>query len=449
MKMKRPYLIAGACLLVLVLVVAIKKCSGSDDLEVETEKVAKRTIFQTVSANGKIQPELEVKISSDVSGEVVELMVKEGETVKKGQILARVNPDIYQSNMERMVAALNSAKANLANSLARLQQTKSRFVNDSINFFRNKKLYDQGAISQAEFENVKTAYETSRGEVNAAFQSVKAAEFNVASSEASLKEAKDNLGKTTIMAPVDGRIIKLNIEKGERVVGTSQMAGTEMMVLASSNEMEVSVEVNESDIVRVSLNDTAWVEVDAYRNRKFKGIVTEIAHSANTIGISADQVTNFVVKVRILQDSYADMNNPFRRGMSATVEIITDRAFDAVSVPIQAVTTRSDSAFKERKKKEEGEETDGGLIVTEDKKSKKEEAAKVQECVFVYENGKAKLVKVKVGIQDDNYIQILEGLKDGDEVISGPYSMVSRIIRDGSRVSKKDSESSGIVIRTN
>jgi HlyD family secretion protein len=278
---------------------------------------------------------------------------------------------------------------------------------------------------------------------------VKAAEFNVASSEASLKEAKDNLGKTTIMAPVDGRIIKLNIEKGERVVGTSQMAGTEMMVLASSNEMEVSVEVNESDIVRVSLNDTAWVEVDAYRNRKFKGIVTEIAHSANTIGISADQVTNFVVKVRILQDSYADMNNPFRRGMSATVEIITDRAFDAVSVPIQAVTTRSDSAFKERKKKEEGEETDGGLIVTEDKKSKKEEAAKVQECVFVYENGKAKLVKVKVGIQDDNYIQILEGLKDGDEVISGPYSMVSRIIRDGSRVSKKDSESSGIVIRTN
>ncbi len=447
--MKRPYLIAGACLLVLVLVVAIKKCSGSDDLEVETEKVAKRTIFQTVSANGKIQPELEVKISSDVSGEVVELMVKEGETVKKGQILARVNPDIYQSNMERMVAALNSAKANLANSLARLQQTKSRFVNDSINFFRNKKLYDQGAISQAEFENVKTAYETSRGEVNAAFQSVKAAEFNVASSEASLKEAKDNLGKTTIMAPVDGRIIKLNIEKGERVVGTSQMAGTEMMVLASSNEMEVSVEVNESDIVRVSLNDTAWVEVDAYRNRKFKGIVTEIAHSANTIGISADQVTNFVVKVRILQDSYADMNNPFRRGMSATVEIITDRAFDAVSVPIQAVTTRSDSAFKERKKKEEGEETDGGLIVTEDKKSKKEEAAKVQECVFVYENGKAKLVKVKVGIQDDNYIQILEGLKDGDEVISGPYSMVSRIIRDGSRVSKKDSESSGIVIRTN
>jgi HlyD family secretion protein len=449
MKMKRPYLIAGACLLVLVLVVAIKKCSGSDDLEVETEKVAKRTIFQTVSANGKIQPELEVKISSDVSGEVVELMVKEGETVKKGQILARVNPDIYQSNMERMVAALNSAKANLANSLARLQQTKSRFVDDSINFFRNKKLYDQGAISQAEFENVKTAYETSRGEVNAAFQSVKAAEFNVASSEASLKEAKDNLGKTTIMAPVDGRIIKLNIEKGERVVGTSQMAGTEMMVLASSNEMEVSVEVNESDIVRVSLNDTAWVEVDAYRNRKFKGIVTEIAHSANTIGISADQVTNFVVKVRILQDSYADMNNPFRRGMSATVEIITDRAFDAVSVPIQAVTTRSDSAFKERKKKEEGEETDGGLIVTEDKKSKKEEAAKVQECVFVYENGKAKLVKVKVGIQDDNYIQILEGLKDGDEVISGPYSMVSRIIRDGSRVSKKDSESSGIVIRTN
>ena len=444
--MKKPLIILGAGLLILIIVIGLKKCNANDDLEVDVSGVTKQTIIESVAANGKIQPEVEVKISSDVSGEIVELNVKEGDMVKKGDLLAKINPDIYQSSLERVVAALNTSKANLMNSLARYEQTKARFKNDSINYSRNKKLYDQGAISKAEFETVSTAYETSRGEVTASWQSVKAAEFNIMSSEASLKEANENLTKTTIIAPVDGRIIKLNIEQGERVVGTLQMTGTELMVLASSNEMEVSVEVNESDIVKIHLKDTALVEVDAYLNRKFKGLVTEIAHSANTIGISADQVTNFVVKIRILQDSYKDLDNPFRRGMSATVDILTKYAKDVLCVPIQSVTVRIDSSFMKKTEEEEEKAMDesGDLKVTheKEKKVKNELFNKPEECVFLFMDGKAVMRKVKTGIQDENYIEVLEGLKETDVVISGPYLAVSRLIKDGIAVVKKE-ESSG------
>jgi HlyD family secretion protein len=435
--MRKIYIYSLIGILLLIIVIAVKKCGSTGSLEVTTEKANKRTIIETVSANGKIQPEVEVKISSDVSGEIIDLLIKEGDLVKKGDLLAKINPDIYQSTLERMNASVNTAKANLANTKAQLEQVKSQFVNTESNYNRQKKLYDQGAISQSEFDNAKAQYESSKANVAAAEENVKASEFQVKSAEAALKESNDNLRKTTIISPVNGKVIKLSVEKGERVVGTSQMTGTEMMVIASSDEMEVNVEVNESDIIRVHLNDTAEIEVDAYLDRKFKGIVTEIANSANTTGLSADQVTNFTVKIRILQSSYTDLTNPFRRGMTATVDIQTKRAFNVVCVPIQSVTTRIDSTLIKKKENEKDNNEGEVKVVDEKEKTAKEEKIKPQECVFIYTaDGSAKLIKVKTGIQDNNYIEITEGLKLGDEVISGPYTAVSKMIRDGQKLDK-------------
>ena len=430
--MKKLFIYIGIGIALILVVIGAKKCGNKGVVSVEIEKAEKRNIIQTVSANGKIQPEVEVKISSDVSGQIVDLFVKEGDVVTKGFVVAKINPELYQAALDQLAATVNTSKANLENSRARLMQTKSNFVNIEANFNRQKKLFDQGAIAQADFDNAKAQYESGKADIAAAEQSVNASDFNVKNAEAGLKQGLENLNKTTISSPVSGMVRKLNVEKGERVVGTTQMAGTEMMIIASSNEMEVNVEVNENDIINVHLNDTSLVDVDAYLGRRFKGIVTEIANSANTLGVSADQVTNFVVKVRILQDSYKDLNNPFRTGMSATVDIQTKHVTDVVSVPIQAVTTRSDSSLladKENKKEENDESTQ---VVNENDKSKKEIKLEVQECVFVYtEDHKAKLVIVKTGIQDDNYIEIKSGLKPGDVVISGPYTAVSKLIRDG------------------
>ncbi len=320
-------LVIGIALLAAVF--AIKKFSGKKAVVITTEPAQKKDINETVSANGKIQPEVDVKISSDVSGEIVELFVKEGDQVKKGDILCKINPLIYESNLTRMAATLNGAKASLSNSKARLEQVKASFANIEASYQRNKKLFEQGAISQADFDAAKAAYEGALADIKGAEENVNASDYNVKSTEASLKEASDNLAKTTIFSPVNGTVSKLNREKGERVVGTAQMEGTEIMRLANLNEMEVSVDVNENDIVRVHYNDTALIEVDAYSERRFKGIVTEIANSSNTTGVTAEQVTNFTVKIRILQESYQDLATvnsgrpPFRPGMSATVDIQT------------------------------------------------------------------------------------------------------------------------------
>ncbi len=439
------WIIIGGVLL-LVTVMLLKNCSGSKALNVTTENAQKRNIVETVSANGKIQPEVEVKISSDVSGEIVELFVKEGDQVKKGDLLCKINPLIYESNSSRMVATLNGTKASLSNSKARLEQIKATFANIEASFLRNKKLFDQGAISQSDFDAAKASYEGSIADVKAAEENVNAAEFNVKSTEASLKEANDNLAKTNIYSPVNGTVSKLNKEKGERVVGTAQMEGTEIMRLANLNEMEVSVNVNENDIVRVRNGDTTLIEVDAYMDRKFKGIVTEIANSANTIGVTADQVTNFVVKIRILQESYQDLVNankasaPFRPGMSATVDIQTKKAENIITVPIQSVTTRSDSTeFKAKEMKKGDDKNDVVVNNTDDKSEKKANSTiKVEECVFVFADGKAKKIKVKTGIQDNDYIEIKQGIKDGEEVISGPYSAISKQLKEGLEVKKVD-----------
>jgi HlyD family secretion protein len=445
-KIIRISIIAGIALIILL---AVGKKMGwigkSNIVKVATEKVEKRTIIETVSASGKIQPEVEVKISPDVSGEVVELYIKEGDKVKKGDLLAKINPDIYVSSLDRMIATLNAQKASQSNANARLAQVKAQYINAQLSYDRNDALFKQGAISQSEMDAAQSAYEVAKQEVTAAQESFKASEYTVRSYQASVKEASDNLKKTTIYAPVDGTISKLSIEKGERVVGTSQFAGTEIMRIANLSEMEVSVSVNENDIVRVGLGDTALVEVDAYLNRKFKGIVTEIANSANVTGTSTDQVTNFDVKIRILRESYEDLIpkdkpnlSPFRPGMSATVDIQTETVFNVFSVPIQSVTTRQDTTEKTEKKVGDDQQTtvkegDQEIIKVKDKK-----ADLVDEYVFVYNDGKVIMRKVKAGIQDNMYIQILEGLKDGDEVVSAPYTAITRKLKDGDKVDKVD-----------
>ncbi len=446
--MKKVIWIIIIGVVILVSVVMLKNCSGSKALSVTTEKAQKRSIIETVSANGKIQPEVEVKISSDVSGEIVELYVKEGDQVKKGDLLCKINPLIYESSLNRMQATLNGAKSSVANSKARAEQVKANFSNLESAYNRSKKLFDQNAISQSDFDAAKAAYEGAKADVKGAEDNVDASEYNVKSTEASLKEASDNLAKTNIYSPVNGTVSKLNKEKGERVVGTAQMEGTEIMRLANLKEMEVSVDVNENDIVRVHNGDTSLIQVDAYMDRKFKGIVTEIANSANTTGVTAEQVTNFTVKIRILQESYSDLfnadktNAPFRPGMSATVDVQTKKADNVVTVPIQAVTTRADSTlFKKKNPNKKEEEGPDGIVIKDDKNKSNDETKetiKIDECVFLLVDGKAKMVKVKTGIQDNNYIEIKEGVKDGDELISGPYGAVSKVLKEGSEVKKVD-----------
>lgn len=442
--MKKPWvLITGAILLISILI-GVKKCTSSDDIEVATEKAQRRTIIETVSANGKIQPEVEVKLSSEVSGEVVELNVKEGAHVNKGDLLVKINPNIYMSQLEAIKATMNSSKANLSNMKARLLQVQSQFANTEAAYNRNKKLFDQGAISASDFDISKASYESGKADVEASKQSVAAAEFNVQNAEAALQESNDRLEKTSIFAPVSGTVSKLSVEKGERVVGTSQMAGTELIRIANLNEMEASVDVNENDITRVHLNDTALIQVDAVSyERKFKGIVTEMANSANTLGVSADQVTNFTVKIRVLQESYKDLikgddirTSPFRPGMSASVDIQTKTMNNVITLPIQAVTTRSDSAVKKGMKNDNEDENEIKIENEKENKIKEKEEGqpKIQECVFLLKDGKAKLQLVKTGIQDNDYIEIVEGVKEGDEVISAPYSVVSKTLKNGTKV---------------
>jgi len=440
--------IAVGIILIVFLLIAKKSgwIGGDATLEVFTEKVTKRSITESVSASGKIKPEVEIKISPFISGEVVKLLVKEGDEVKQGQLLAEIDPEIYKSSYEQSLAILNGQKAGLANAKANLSQVKAQFNNTRITFDRNDKLFKQQTISAADFDAAKAAFDVAKAQVEAAEQNVEAAKYNVSSSEAALKQSKENLTRTSIYAPNSGTISKLSVEVGERVTGASQFSsGTEIMRIANLNNMEVNVDVNENDIVRVKLGDTALIEVDAYLNRKFKGIVTQIANSANTTGVSADQVTNFNVKIRILQSSYQDLMksdrpniSPFRPGMSATVDIQTKNASNILTVPIQSVTTREDStgkkslfAKKENTGNNDGEEEDG----TSTKKTIKDE---VVEYVFLYKNGTALMQKVKTGIQDNNYIQITEGLNENDEIIAGPYTAISKSLKNKAVVKKVD-----------
>jgi HlyD family secretion protein len=456
-KKKRTRYILIALGVVIVIALIGKKAGWfgkSTEIKVSTDFVTKKTITETVSANGKIQPEVEVKISPDVSGEIMELDVKEGDHVKKGDLLAKINPDFYKSNLDKMVAAVNTSKANLATTKSTLATVQSQYIAAKASYDRNKTLYDSGVISASEWDAAKSAYEVALSAVDGSKESVKASEYTVISTQASLTEATDNLSKTSVYAPVSGTISKLNVEKGERVVGTSQFSGTEMMRIADLKEMEVNVSVNENDIVRVKIGDTASIDVDAYLNRKFKGIVTEISNSANnvtsaTASISLDQVTNFDVKIRILRESYSDLlsktdtsASPFRPGMSATVDIQTKTVISVLAVPIQAVTTREDTTAKDKnktakKKEEAGNDMNDHEEYVSNKDMKASEGT-TEEFVFLYVDGTVKKQKVKTGVQDNTYIQILEGLKEKQEIVVAPYKAISKTLKDSVKVKKVD-----------
>jgi HlyD family secretion protein len=437
MKNKKILPIAIGLVVIAIVFLVVGKKQGwfgkEFSISVATETIKAQTLTEFINANGKIQPETQVKISPDVSGEVIELYVEEGNEVKAGDLLCVIKPEMYVSALNRAEAALNSAKARQA-------QSEAQLIERELSFNRAKQLYEKNTIPISEFETAQASYKVAQADV-------KAAQFSVKSAEASVSEAKEQLTKTKIYAPISGTVAALNIEKGERVVGTSMMTGTEMMVIADLNKMEVWVDVNENDIVKVNKFDTALVEVDAYLNRKFKGLVTEIANSARSgaAASAADQVTNFEVKVLLLSDSYADLidsttNNiyPFRPGMSAAVDILTETRENVISVPISAVTTRV-------KKKgggtvEVADEVKGETQPQTEEKEKVVEQDEKQEVVFVLKDGRAWKVEVKTGIQDNNSIQIIEGIGAGDEVIVAPYNAINKTLKDSMMVKKVTEE---------
>ncbi len=421
---------------VLVVLLIVGKATGvigkSDKTQVATEKTTVRDINETVSASGKIKPHVEVKISPEVSGEVVELPIKEGDVVKKGQLICKIRPDILQSGYDRAVAANNSQKAAIGNSDQMLKQAEATYNNQQSIYNRDKTLFDNKVLTASEFDAAKAGYDGAKAALEAAKQNVKGAQFGLAQTAASVKEAQDNLYKTSIFSPVDGVVSKLSIQKGERVLGTAQFAGTEIMTISDLNQLDVDVDVNENDINRIILGDSSKIEVDALQGKKFSGTVIEIGSAANVVGTNADQVTNFTVKVRLDPKSYADLliksaanPSPFRPGLTATVDIKTNHTH-GLSVPIQAVTTRDDKKMDmSAPKKDAAVKTTASAPVT-------------KEYVFVYNAGKVKQVMVTTGIQDDMYIQILSGLKAGDEVVSAPYPAISKTLKDGAIVEKVD-----------
>lgn len=418
MKKRTKYILITLVVVAIVVVVALYKTNILGDnnqiKKVETLQLKKSAITQTVSATGKIQPEIEVKISSEVSGEIIDLPVKEGQVVKKGELLVRINPDLYESGVDRMVASLSNSKAGLNQAEAQLKEAK-------LNYDRNKILFEKGVISKAEWDKVVSAYEVATAVKNAAF-------FTVQSTQASLTESKDNLNRTTIYAPVDGTISRLDVELGERVLGTQQMAGTELLRVANLNNMEVEVDVNENDIVKIKVGNEAKIEVDAYLKKEFRGVVTSISNSAS-VTLTADQVTNFKVKVRISKESYEDLldgkpsnYSPFRPGMTATVDIVTNKREGIFTVPISAIVMKA---------------AQDSLGTTISDNMQGAEATKPQEAVFVLTNGVAKLKWIKTGIQDDRNIEIIEGLQAEDVIIVGPYAVVNRELEEGQQVQRE------------
>lgn len=421
MSKKTLFIIIGVVLALIILLVIGKKSgwlgSNADVKKVEIATIEPIDITETVSATGKIQPEVEVKLSSEVSGEIIELPVVEGQAVEKGDLLVRVNPDIYMSNVERARASYQNAKANYAQTQANLKQAEA-------NYLRNKTLFEKGVISKAEWDQIVSNYEVAQANKESAY-------YSMQSAAATVTEAQDNLSRTNIYAPMTGTISKLDAELGERVVGTQQMAGTEILRVANLENMEVEVDVNENDIVKVSVGDSTIVEVDAYLGKQFKGMVTEISNTADNT-MTTDQVTNFKVKVRILKNSYEDLlenkpenYSPFRPGMTATVDIITNKRMGVIGVPISSIVIKSDTTSGKKPFSMKPENTDDEKF----------------ECVFVKEGNKAKLRVVETGIQDDSRIEVKRGLEVGETVITGPYTTVTKSLDPGDEIEVLQKES--------
>jgi HlyD family secretion protein len=432
MKKKTLWWIIAGSIVLLIAVIIIGKYTRNDGVKVAIEKTAFHTITETVTASGKIYPETEVKISPEVSGEIIQLPVEEGDSVQKGQLLVSINPSIYSSMVTQAEASVQESRARVSNSREMVGQAKAQYDQALSNYNRNKKLYDDKVISALEFEQVESAYRSAKASYEGSRATVSGGQYGVEGASAGLTQARENLRKTTIIAPTSGVISALNVKLGERVVGTAQMAGTEMLTIADLGRIEVRVDVSETDIAKVKIGDTTIIEADAYRNRKFKGIVSKVSLSSKTgmSAVSTDQVTNYTVHILILPESYYDLmaklpsKFPFKPGMSASVEIQTRRERNILSVPVNAVTTR-DWPDSVKKKEERGMETED-----------------VRQVVFVYnaKDNKVAIRDVKTGIQDNEYIQILSGLKEGDQVITAPYGAIARTLKDKSSVKVVDKE---------
>jgi HlyD family secretion protein len=423
---------------IIVLLVGLKKAGviGKETgEEVTSEKVQLRTITESVNASGKVYPEIEVKVSPDISGEIVNLFVEEGDKVTKGQVLAKIYADIYSTQKDQATANVNQFQAQYENIKASLSGLKTSYENTKTTYERYKKLLDDKIVSRSEFEQTEQSFRSAESSYLGALQTIKSGAAQIQGVRAQLSRAEKDLARTTITAPMDGIVSSMSVKKGERVVGTAQMAGTEMMRVADMKSIEVRVDVGENDITKVKIGDTALVEVDAYNNRKFKGVVYKIANPVSALAASAAssaEVANYKVHIRLEPSSYEDLIKenskfPFRPGMTASADIQTKSKLNVISIPLNAVTTRD--------KEGNGKDTKVTTSV-EDKNAapadNKEED--INEVVFVLQkDSKVKMVKVKTDIQDLNYIEVI-GLKVGDEVITGPYSTVSKLLKDGSLV---------------
>lgn len=433
MKLKH-IIITVVAIVALLVVLKLTGVIGGDKTEkVTTEKASDKTVVETVTASGKIQPETEVKLSSEVSGEVVELKVKEGDIVKAGQLLCKVRPDVLQSGYERTVATFNAQKASVAAAQQQLAQNQANFVNADATYKRNVELFNKKVISASEFDAAKAAFLTAKANLASAKENVTGAKFTLEQTGANVKEAGANLAKTTIYAPVDGVVSKLSIELGDRILGTSQMAGTEIMRISNLSSMEVNVDVNENDITRVKVGDKASIEVDAFSDKKFRGVVTEIASSSTAVGTtvstSVDQVTNFSVKIRISEEMEGKQQSIFRPGMSATVDIESE-SLTGLAIPIQAV-------FTDNAKSGSGNNNQGNQENTDKQKSKLTDK-KVKQYVYAYDakSKKVKKTEVTTGIQNDQFIIVKSGVKAGAEIVTGPYSAIQNKLKDGMVVEK-------------
>ena len=416
-KSKKKLFIFGGLGILVVALVLIAFLGGSKEniIAVQTEKVAKRDITQTVTATGTINPEFKVIITPEVTGEIMKLPVEEGDKVSKGELLIQIQAKTYRAQKERADAVLQSSKATLSMRKAELDKVKS-------DYNRIKELHAKGLSSNAELEASKSTYLSQKA-------LYEAQESNVLQSKASVKEAADKLSKTSIYAPMDGTISQLNVELGERVLGSGFSQGTNIMTVSDLNNMEATVEVDENDVVLISVGDTARIQIDAFGDKVFRGIVTKIGNTAQTAGLGTqDQVVNFEVRIKLL-----DLDKNLRPGMSCTAKIETETINNVLSVPLQSVTARNESELMNGKKSKKN--NNKPLIVKKDTKSK----TKLQEIVFVVKNGKADIARVKTGISDDNYIQIKSGLKENQEVVTGSYRAISRELKKGSpvRVEKK------------
>lgn len=433
---KAWWFIIGGIVLVVILI-AIAKSRGDDGIKVAVEKVARHTITETVTASGKIYPETEVKIAPEVSGEITMLDVEEGDSVKKGDVLVKINAAIYSSLVNQASASVEQSKASVANTKELMAQAESQYQLALATYNRNKKLHEQKVISQLEFEQGEASYKSAKAAYEASRATAAGGKFNIEGAMAGLSQARENLQRTTIIAPTSGIISQLNVKKGERVVGTAQMAGTEMLTIADMSRMEVRVDVSETDISKVKIGDTTVIDADAYRNRRFKGIVSKIAvSSARSVlsggtGGSTDQVTNYTVHILILPSSYEDLTDsqtkgkfPFKPGMSASVEIQTNKQENILSVPVNAVTTR-DWPDSLRKKDETGELTN-----------------EIRQVVFLYNetSKKVELRDVKTGLQDNRYLEITDGLKENDQVVIAPYGAIARTLTDKAKVNVVDKD---------